>query len=399
MADNSSNIQDFFAANDPLGLLKPKSSAKSKSYSVLLQNFEEIVNFFEENNREPKKSSSDIYEFQLYCRLNAIRNNSGMVKELKDFDMYGLLQGNGVSSITLDDILGDDPLNLLGGELDDSIFDLRHVKKSERISPEYISRRKFCQDFDIYRPMFETVHKCLENGTRKLALYKPEELKPERFYVLGGVVLYLKSVEGDTSTYDYKSGQRDRYDGRTVCIFDNGTTSDMLFRSLDKALQKEGYAITEYQEVSRVAEPVEEKDVAKGYVYVLRSRHTKLKNVPDIYKIGSTTTSVSERIKNAVNEPTYLYAGVDVVEVYRCFNMGARELEDRLHSFFDKVRLNINIPDERGVVISPREWFCVNRDVISEAVDKILKGQIENYVYDPTSRLIIARNINIPPKL
>lgn len=396
MADNSSNIKDFFAANDPLGLLKPKSSAKSKSYSVLLQNFEEIVNFFEENNREPKKSSSDIYEFQLYCRLNAIRNNSEMVKELKDFDMYGLLQGNGVSSITLDDILGDDPLNLLGGELDGSIFDLRHVKKSERISPEYISRRKFCQDFDIYRPMFETVHKCLENGTRKLALYKSEELKPERFYVLGGVVLYLKSVEGDTSTYDYKSGQRDRYDGRTVCIFDNGTTSDMLFRSLDKALQKEGYAITEYQDVSQVAEPVEEKDVAKGYVYVLRSRHTKLKNVPDIYKIGSTTTSVSERIKNAVNEPTYLYAGVDVVEVYRCFNMGARELEDRLHSFFDKVRLNINIPDERGVVISPREWFCVNRDVISEAVDKILKGQIENYVYDPTSRLIIARNISIP---
>lgn len=51
-----------------------------------MSNFEEIVNFFEENNREPQHASTDIKEFQLYCRLKAIRESAEMVKELKDFD-------------------------------------------------------------------------------------------------------------------------------------------------------------------------------------------------------------------------------------------------------------------------------------------------------------------------
>ena len=218
---------------------------------------------------------------------------------------------------------------------------------------------------------------------------------PEHFYVLGGIILYLKSVDGNVSNYQYRSGFRKRFDGRTEIIFDNGTTSDMLYRSLDKALQKDGYAITDYDDVRMAAEEVTEHDKARGFVYVLKSHHTKLRNVPDIYKIGSTTTSVTERIKNAVNEPTYLYAGVDVVETYRCFNMGARELEDRVHTFFDKVRLNINIPDERGAVISPREWFCVNLDVISEAIDLILKGKANDYIYDPNTRSIIAKQAQV----
>ena len=139
--------------------------------------------------------------------------------------------------------------------------------------------------------------------------------------------------------------------------------------------------------LAQIAEE-EEKEAKKnnGCVYILKNKY-----MPDIYKIGSTTTSVTERIKNAVNEPTYLYAGVDVVETYRCFNMGARELEDRVHTFFDKVRLNINILDERGAVISPREWFCVKLEAIGEAIDLILQGKANDYVYDPSSGLIVAK--------
>jgi len=391
MADNQDFLK-FLSDNDPLGLLKPRNKDKTKIvHNVLVQNFEEIVNFFEEHSREPQKSTTDIYEFQLFCRLNAIRENPNMVKSLKEYDMYGLLEGVGISSITLDDILGDDPLNLLGDDIESSIFTLNHVKKSERISPEYISRRKFCKDFEKYQPMFESLHTDLENGKRKLAVYHPQDLAPNKFYVLSGVMLYLKSVDGNTATYNFRSGERVRYDGRTCCIFDNGTTSDMLYRSLDKALQKEGYAVTDYDETINVAENVNEVDQSRGFVYVLRSRHSKLRNVPDVYKIGSTTSTVTERIKNATKEPTYLYAGVDVVETYRCYNIGPRELEDRLHAFFDQVRLNINIPDERGVVISPREWFCVSLEAINEAVQKIITGTIQEYVYDPNSRRIIAR--------
>lgn len=386
---------DFLKDNDPLGLLKAKPQNRPKgNRSVLLYNFEEIANFFEEKNREPRNSTDDIKEFQLYCRLKAIRNNPAMVQELKEFDIYGLLKGENISDITFEDLLGNDPFNLLGGEYDESIFALNNVKKSYRISPEYISRRKFCTDFDKYKPMFESLRQDLESGKRKLAIYRSQELLPNRFYVLGGIIVFLRSVEGNVANYQYNSGERLRYDGRTECIFDNGTTSDMLYRSLDKALQRDGYAITEFEEngVPQTIHDITDDDKARGYVYVLKSRHSKLRYVPDVYKIGSTTSTITERIKNAINEPTYLYAGVDIIETFRCYNMGPRELEDRLHSFFDHVRLNINIPDERGAIISPREWFCVNIDAISEAINLILSGCIDNYVYDPQSRSIIAKH-------
>jgi len=208
---------------------------------------------------------------------------------------------------------------------------------------------------------------------------------------LGGIILFLKSVEGTVSTYNYSSGDRDRFDGRTFCIFDNGTTSDMLYRSLDKALQKDGYSISDKLQSSQTTDAISEEDLSMGYVYVLRSRNAKLRDVPNVFKIGSTTNTVYERIRNAQNEPTYLYAGVDVIETYRCFNMHPRELEDKLHTFFDKVRLNINIPDERGVVISPREWFRVKLDVIGEAVKLILDQSINNFIYDPSLEKIVAR--------
>ena len=392
MSDSNTDFLNFLSENDPLGLLNSAKPQKPKAKrSVLLNNFEEIVNFFEEYNREPCDSPTDIKEFQLFHRLKVIRSNAEMVKELKSYDMYGLLNGESVSTITLDDLLNDDPLNLLSGDMDESIFDLRNVRKSERIAPEYISRRQFCQDFELYKPMFDALHQELESGERKLAIYHPEDLKPNRFYVLGGIILFLKSVEGTVSTYNYSSGGRDRYDGRTFCIFDNGTTSDMLYRSLDKALRKDGYSISDKLQPSLVADAVKEEDLSMGYVYILRSHNAKLKDISNVYKIGSTTNTVSERIRNAPNEPTYLYSGVDIIETYRCFNMHPRELEDRLHTFFDKVRLNINIPDERGVVISPREWFRVKLAVIGEAVELIINKSITDYVYDPLLEKIVAK--------
>lgn len=391
MSENDSDFLSFLAENDPLGLLKEKKSKSTRAQrSVLVSNFEEIVNFFEENEREPRNSETDIREFQLYCRLKSIREDAAKVQQLKPYDLNGLLSDSKISDIPFDDFLGDDPLNLLSTDYDTSIFSLSNVKKSDRIVPEYISRRKFCQDFEIYKPQFDSIHDDLEKGNRRLATYHPADLSSGKYYVLGGLILYLKSIEGEVSNYVYNSGERKRYDGRTVCIFDNGTMSDMLYRSLDKALQKDGYSITEPEQTMFVSE-VGPEDIHKGYVYVLKSHHAKLKNVPDVYKIGSTTTTVSERIKNAVKEPTYLYAGVDIVETYRCFNIGARELEEKVHAFFDEVRLNINIPDERGVVISPREWFHVRLDVISEAINLILQKEIDKYFYDPTSQKIIAK--------
>lgn len=298
------NFFEFITLHDPLGLSKPiKKGSNRAERNVLLNNFEEIVSFFEDTGHIPNKNTNNIKEFQLACRLDSIRHNSKMVKELKEYDLNGLLSGQDVSDITLDDIVGSDPLNLLDMDYDPTVFELKHVKRSDRISPEYISRREFCKDFDKYEPLFDSINESLENGTRKLAVYKTENLAPGRFYVLNGILLYLESVNGEYSDYQYNSGHRVRYDGRTKCIFDNGTVSDMLFRSLDKAMQKDGYCITEFDEKDEVQDNVTEKDIVKGYVYVLKSLHPKLRN-EEVYKIGSTTSTVTDRIKNATKEAT-----------------------------------------------------------------------------------------------
>ena len=313
-----------------------------------------------------------------------------MVKYLKPFDLHGLLEAS--REITLEQVISADPLGLLSDETDEQdIFTLRNVKQSERINPEFISRRKKCPDFELYKPLFDTILEELESGKRKLAQYKSSELKENGFYVLNGVIVYLSKVDGSVESYAFESGCRERFDGRTVCIFDNGTYSEMLFRSLDKALQKDGYCISEI--ITEEKNPVEitDEDLSHGYIYVLKSFHPKLRGEKDIYKIGCTTTSVSERIKNAKNQATYLFADVEIVETYKCYNISAHDVEQAIHSFLDNVRLNIDIPDTNGNIAKPREWFHVKLEIVEEIVELLQNNTINNYIFDKRSGRIVQR--------
>ena len=101
-------------AEDPFNLLKQRSASRQSAHNiVLLNNFEEIVSFYEDNKREPADDINNIKEFQLYCRLKQIRKSSDMVKVLRDFDYYGLLEGNGIKEMTLDELIHHDPYGLL----------------------------------------------------------------------------------------------------------------------------------------------------------------------------------------------------------------------------------------------------------------------------------------------
>ena len=59
--------------------------------------------------------------------------------------------------MTIEDVIADDDLGLLDTDADTDIFNLRHVKASERIKPTYMSRRKICKDFSEYAEMFEEI--------------------------------------------------------------------------------------------------------------------------------------------------------------------------------------------------------------------------------------------------
>ena len=138
---------DSIFSDDPLGLLNvhidEEKNERTSSEKRLIESFNEITQFYEEKGREPKVGA-DIGEFMLASRLQGIRNNPEKVKTLLPFDFHNLLRSNENKSITVEDILGDDPMQLLVGEDESSIFNLTHVKKSERIRPDYVSRRPNC---------------------------------------------------------------------------------------------------------------------------------------------------------------------------------------------------------------------------------------------------------------
>lgn len=110
-----------------------------------------------------------------------------------------------------------------------------------------------------------------------------------------------------------------------------------------------------------------------------------------MYKIGFSRTPVDERIKNAENEPTYLMAPVSTVTVFQCYNMNPQKLEQLLHTFFGSACLSIDIFDKNGQRHTPREWFVAPLDIIEDAINLVLNGEIVNCRYEPNTQKIIRR--------
>lgn len=389
------NKFDEVFSDDPLGLLTVKSSEKpierSSSEDRLIESFEEINQFYEENNREPKLGT-DIAEFMLASRLQGIRNNPSKVKTLLPFDFHNLLKCDESKSITVEDILGDDPMNLLVSDGDDSIFNIKHVKTVNRIRPDYVSRRKKCVNFEDYEGLFQTVHDELKDGRRKLIEFKEENLKEGKFFVLRGILLFLEKSDPKESTFEFESGTRVRAEGRTRCIFDNGTESTMLYRSLYKALLQDGFGVSEYQE--KVSErEIEDDDKQNGYIYVLSSLSTnpQISAIDDLYKIGCCSGAVSDRIKNASLEPTYLLSDVKIILTARCYNINVFQLEGAIHDFFSKSNVSFEVVDKSGNIHHPKEWFIAPLSIIEETINLIVNDDITKYEYNPEMQLIVKK--------
>ena len=186
-----------------------------------------------------------------------------------------------------------------------------------------------------------------------------------------------------------------RTDARLRVIFDNSTESNMLLRSLQRALHKDeaGRRIT-----VPVAGPLfsgkhEEDDQAAGTIYVLRSKSDLpivAANRDLIHKIGVTTMPVAQRVAGARLQPTFLMADVEVVATYELYSISRTKLEKLIHRVFDPARLDIEIKDRFGNPVVPREWFLVPRFVIDEAVEKIKDGTISKLRYDPETASLVT---------
>jgi hypothetical protein len=390
-------LEDIFN-DDEFGILdsKPKNSNVKTEDERLIESFQDINAFFVKNNREPE--ATNVTEFKLLSRLKALRKDAKKVEILKPYDSHNLLNTKEeVKSVA--DILNDDDLGILDTDEALSIFKLKNVKSaSERAETDFTARRKAMnnKDFAPYETQFKKVHKELREGKRKLKEFKDVEknLEEGKYYVLEGVLLFL---EKDGSE-DRQIGDRTRKDGRTITIFENGTVSNMFYRSLAKALYNNGSIVSETdkdaeEELFKNANILNEEDVQTGWIYVLRSKSTnaEIASINDLYKIGFSSLDVNERIKNASKESTYLYADVHLLDKYACYNMDAQKFEHLIHRFFTDVCLNVDVFDDKGNRMTPREWFVAPRPIIDSVVTLILSGNILKYKYDSVNQALIEK--------
>jgi hypothetical protein len=396
------SIDDIFN-DDDFGLLDSKakvSNIKSED-DRLIDSFEEINIFIDKNGREP--NASGMSEYGLLAKLKNFRQDDQKKKIVKPFDRHNLLGEVEMEKASLDDILNDDDFGLLDTDKDLSIFKYRHIPEEEdRAETDFVAQRKPLKekDFKPYEEMFQKVHQEIKEGKRRLLpFYNIEKnLKIGNFYIIDGVMLYLESADLEQAQRALNSGNRVRIDGRTRTVFENGTYSNMFYRSLGKQIQKSGKLITNTYESTNDelfinASLVKEEDIETGWVYVLRSKsiNPEISTIKNLYKIGFSSTPIDERIKNAKNEATYLFADVEKIVAYRCYNRNADKLELLLHRFFASACLNIDNMAPNGLRITPREWFVVPLDVIEEAIQLILNEKILNYRYDSESGIILEK--------
>ena len=359
----------------------------------IIAGFEEIQRFTEEQGRQPQHGESgDIFERLYAVRLDQIRNVQECRELVEPLDYQGLLSGS-VSSLPADteELDDDELLAELGIDVDaPPITELKHVRSTaEKKAAEDIANRERCEDFEVFKPIFDQVQKELNSGLRET---RPFEMKAEiekgRFFIVSGQKAYV-AEKGETTIND-----QGRTDARLRVVFDNGTESSMLMRSLQRALNKDdaGRRITEPTAGPLFSDQTIDGDEASGTIYVLRSKSDHplvTENRELVHKIGVTNMSVEKRIAGAHLQPTFLMANVEIVATYELYNINRTKLENLVHRIFEPARLEIEIMDRFGRPVVPREWFLVPLFVINEAVEKIKDGSIAGYRYDPDSAMFL----------
>ncbi len=363
-----------------------KKGGRSPREERIIAGFEEIQAFVKQNGRIPQHGEDrDIFERLYAVRLERLRSLEECRLLLEPMDEQGLLSGNPSILESSNETIDDDELlaELDGLDQDSSITELRHVRSTYEINAaEEIANREKCEDFDKFKPLFEAVERELKSTLRKTIRFgKDAAIEKGQFFILGGQTVFIDEVGETIKAPNGKS------DARLRAIFSNGTESNLLKRSLQRALYKDeaGRRITNPDLGPLFGDSLEEQDLESGTIYVLQSKsthpfvqeHRKL-----IHKIGVTGGKVETRIANAENESTYLLAEVEVVATYKLVGIDRTKLENLLHRIFAPAQLDLTIHDRFGKPVQPREWFLVPLSVIDDAVEKIKDGSIVNYTYD-----------------
>ena len=365
-----------------------KKGGRTPREERIIAGFEEIQLFVDRRGHAPRPGEEyDIFERLYAVRLDRLRSLDECRALLTTFDHQGLLT-SAVSPVTAPiEQMDEDALlaELEGAAGAPDITNLRHIRSSaEKRAAEEIANRSVCEDFEQFKPLFERVKKDLAAGVREARPFqkKQAEIKKGELFIIGGQVAYVADV-GDEFMTEY-----DRRDSRLRVIYDNGTESNVLSRSLQRALHRDeaGRRITDPSAGPLFADKAENDDLASGTIYVLRSKSDNplvAANRDVLHKIGVTGGDVARRVADAKNDPTFLMADVEIVATYELYNISRAKLENVIHRVFAPAQLDVEIKDRFGKAVTPREWFLVPLFVVDEAVERIRDGTITQYTYDP----------------
>ena len=362
---------------------------KPRSYSKLeervIADFEEINRWVGAHGRLPRPgaAASDFFERRYAIRLRHIWDSEQWRELLQPFDTKNLLSPPAAVEEVADDdesLLASLGLNPQQGDL----LDLRHVRSTEeRRIAEEIGRREPCADFADYKSLFAKVQSDLGAGVRQTQSWESDKsVSQDDWFIVGGQLAYVvEEGEEFKQPYGFK-------DARLRVIYDNGTQSIPLRRSLQKALliDKTSRRVRKVAAGPLFAGTIDEGDVTTGTIYVLRSLsdHPYIQQHREvIHKIGVTGGNIHTRIANAASEPTYLLAPVEVVATYKLANIHRHKLEALLHRVFTSAQLDLTLPDRFGKPFRPREWFLVPLPAVQRAVELLQASQLQRYVYNP----------------
>jgi hypothetical protein len=368
-----------------------KAASHTPHEERIIAGFEDILRFYETHGHAPRHGEGrDIFERLYAVRLEQIRKLPKAQSLLAQLDEAGLLQGAVASSNEVAQMDEDTLLAQLGMSTTDAPADditvLRNVRSTaQKREAEEIADRTPCQDFETFAPRFEQAGRELKSGARlALRFGKDTSITEGAFFVVGGQMAYVATIGETIKT---SSGHDD---ARLRVIYDNGTESNLLLRSLQKALYKDetGRRLTDPDLGPLFGDSTEPEDIESGTIYVLRSlsEHPFVaQNRELIHKIGVTGGSVEQRITGADKDATYLLAAVEVVASYRLHNLNRMKLENLFHRLFGAAQIDLTIEDRFGNPVKPKEWFLVPLQAIDEAVQRIRDGSITDWLYNPVS--------------
>lgn len=381
-------------------LAAPQTTRYTPREERIIAGFEDILRFYQTHGHTPLHGEGrDIFERLYAVRLEQLRKLPEAAALLAELDTPGLLSGIAVS-IEVEGLDDDDLLAALGTSVQatnpNDITVLRHVRSNaQKRAAEEIAERTPCADFEQFQPLFEQAQRELAAGVRQSRQFgRDSSFSVGNFFVLSGLLVFV-AEQGDI----FRTSNNEP-DARLRVIYSNGTESNLLMRSLQRALYKDENSriLTGVDMGPLFGDTPEPDDMSTGTIYVLRSlsnhpfvvEHREL-----IHKIGVTGGKVEKRIAGAEKEATYLLAGVEVVATYTLHNLNRIKIENIFHRVLAAAQLDLSIEDRFGQPVKPKEWFLVPLSVIDEVVQRLRDGSITKVIYDQNTAKLVG-NGQIP---